>query len=84
MCEDGTLWAGSGGSSVQIYVQENNGSLRNVLSIHARLHNYPDGSHARFTVLNEKEDGYYAIVLPSNRILRYDGNTSKYKFHDGE
>lgn len=41
--------------------------------------------HERFTVLNEKTDGYYAIVLPgTNRILRYDKKEGHYIFHEGE
>ncbi len=34
---------------------------------------------------HEKTDGYYAIVtIFYNRILRYDKETGKYEFHDGE
>lgn len=37
------------------------------------------------TVLDEKTDGYYAIVtIFYNRILRHDRETVKYEFHNGE
>lgn len=72
------------GNTVRMYVQGEGGTLREVLSMIMPLHEY-DGTHARFTVLNEKTDGHYAIVLPgSNRILRYDGGTGRYEFHEGE
>lgn len=72
------------GNTVRMYVQGESGTLREVLSMIMPLHEY-DGTHARFTVLNEKTDGHYAIVLPgSNRILRYDGGTGRYEFHEGE
>lgn len=83
VCKDGVLYSGSGGNSVEIYIQEEGGTLKEVLSITTRLH-VDDGIHARFTVLDEKTDGYYAIVLPSNHILRYDKDTDWYEFHDGE
>ena len=83
VCMDGVLFSGSGGNMVEIYVQEDDGSLRCIFHIHDRLH-FPDGSHARYTVLNEKTDGYYAIVLTSNRIVRYDKDEDRYVFHDGE
>ena len=41
--------------------------------------------NAILVVLDEKTDGFYAIVLPgSNRILRYDKEKDWYEFHDGE
>lgn len=83
VCISSWEYCGSGGNSVRIYVQEEGGTLKQVLSITSRLHQ-GDGIHARFTVLNEKTDGYYAIVLPSNRILRYDSDTDWYEFHEGE
>ncbi|MDE5589720.1 MAG: hypothetical protein K2J60_11380 [Acetatifactor sp.] len=83
VCITGSGYFGSGGNSVGIYVQEEGGTLKEVLSITDRLHQ-GDGIHARFTVLNEKTDGYYAIVLTSNRILRYDSDTGRYEFHEGE
>lgn len=83
VCISSWEYCGSGGNSVRIYMQEESGTLRLALSITARLHE--DGIHARFTILNEKTDGYYAIVLPgSNRILRYDSDTGWYEFHEGE
>ena len=83
ICLSDWEYSGSGGNRIGIYVQEEGGTLKKVLSINARLHQ-GDGIHVRFTVLNEKTDGYYAIVLPSNRILRYDSDTDWYEFHDGE
>lgn len=83
VCMHGVRYSGSGGNSVEIYVQEEGGSLKEILSITDRLH-VDDGIHARFTVLDEKTDGYYAIVLTTNHILRYDKDTGKYEFHDGE
>ena len=48
---------------------------------------YFDEAEAYRTILaeHEKTDGYYAIVtIFYNRILRYDRETGKYEFHDGE
>ena len=67
-------------------IQESNGKLRRVLDITMRLlnANNPNG-HEAFTVLDEKTDGYYAIVtIFYNRILRYDKQTEQYEFHEGE
>lgn len=83
VCNDSTGFFGSGGNAVSIYVQEEGGTLKQVLYIHDRLHQ-GDGIHERFTVLNEKTDGYYAIVLTSNHILRYDSDKGWYEFHEGE
>lgn len=83
ICISSWGYCGSGGNLIGIYVQEESGTLKEVLYITSRLHQ-GDGIHARFTVLNEKTDGYYAIVLPSNRILRYDSDTACYDFHEGE
>ncbi|MDE7253475.1 MAG: hypothetical protein K2O32_11110 [Acetatifactor sp.] len=83
VCTSSWDFCGSLGNLVRIYVQEEGGTLKEVLYVTAPLH-VDDGIHARFTVLNEKTDGYYAIVLTSNRILRYDKDTGKYEFHDGE
>lgn len=77
LCVSGSMYCGSGGNIVEIYVQEE-GGVRKVLDINARLHNGLS-DHGMFTVLNEKTDGYYAIVIPeSNYILRYDGG--QYEF----
>ena len=64
---------------MEIYVQEE-GGVRQVLHITTRLHNW-SADHGMFTVLDEKTNGYYAIVLPeSNYILRYDAKTQRYAF----
>lgn len=86
VCLDGYLFSGSGGNVVRIYIRENEESLRKILDLNVRLHetNYPN-QHAPIAILNEKSDGYYAIVLPeSNHILRYDKDTEWYEFHEGE
>lgn len=86
VCLDGYLFSGSGGNVVRIYIRENEESLRKILDLNVRLHetNYPN-QHAPIAILNEKSDGYYAIVLPeSNHILRYDKDTDRYEFHEGE
>lgn len=86
LCIDGSLYSGTAGHSVEIYVCKEDGSVERVLSISLRFHNEnrPSG-HERFTVLNEKTDGYYAIVLPgSNRILRYDKEEGGYVFQETE
>ena len=82
VCYHGSLWCGSGGNTVMIYTQEESRSLRKILDITVRLDepDLPDG-HAPIAVLDEKTDGYYAIVLPgSNRILRYDKERDWYEF----
>ena len=86
VCLDGYLFSGSGGNVVRIYIRENEESLRKILDLNVRLHepNYPN-QHAPIAILNEKSDGYYAIVLPeSNHILRYDKDTEWYEFYEGE
>ena len=89
VCLDGIGWNGSGGHVVNIFIQEMDGTLRKILGINLRLHSGYDeegkDTHSRFTVLDEKTNGYYAIVLPeSNRILRYDKETGCYEFHEDE
>ena len=86
VCYHGSLWEGSGGNSVEIYVQTRSGSLRRVFTVTMRLH---DGilmnAHAPVAVLDEKTDGFFAIVLPgSNRILRYDKEAGRYQFQERE
>ena len=79
-------WTGSGGNHVDILVQEEGGTFREILSITIPTINYePPDNHETLVVLDEKTDDFYAIVLPgSNRILRYDKNKDWYEFHDGE
>ena len=86
LCVGGSLFSGSAGNTVELYIQEEEGTVRKVLDIHLRLINpYSPTGHETLTVLDEKTDGYYAIVLPeSNRILRYDKEKDWYEFHDGE
>lgn len=85
LCIDGILYSGTAGHSVQIFIAKEDGTIENVLSINLRFCHYKSSVHERFTVLNEKTDGYYAIVLPgTNRILRYDKREGRYIFHAGE
>lgn len=86
VCLDGNLWSGSAGNQVEIYIQEEDSSLRRVLHITIRIHNSDDADgHAPFAVLNETANGYYAIVLPwSSRILRYDKEKDWYVFSEKE
>lgn len=85
LCIDGILWSGSAGHLVEIFIVKEDGTIERVLSIHMDFCHYRSPEHERFTVLNEKTDGFYAIVLPgSNRILRYDKDEGKYVFHEGE
>lgn len=86
LCIDGSLYSGTAGHDVEIYVGKEDGSVERVLSINLRFHNESNPSgHERFTVLNEKTDGYYTIVLPgSNRILRYDKEEGGYVFQETE
>ncbi len=85
LCIDGILYSGTAGHSVQIFIAKEDGTIENVLSINLRFCHYKSSVHERFTVLNEKTDGYYAIVLPgTNRILRYDKKEGSYIFHVGE
>lgn len=81
LCVWGSLYCGSGGNNVEIWIQEE-GGVRKVLDITTRLHNSLS-DHGMLTVLDEKTGGYYAIVLPeSNYILRYDEETGQYGFGD--
>ena len=85
LCIDGILWSGSAGHLTEIFIVKEDGTIERVLSINLRFHHYKSPEHERFTVLNEKSDGFYAIVLPgTNRILRYDKNEGKYVFQEGE
>jgi len=86
VCYHGILWQGQAGNNVDIYVQRKNGTLRRVFSVTMRL-NLDNllNAHAPVAVLDEKTDGFYAIVLPgSNRILRYDKETCWYEFQERE
>lgn len=86
VCYTGGAWVGSAGNVVQIYIQESNGLLKKILDINMRLHNDSlSGKHHDFTVLDEKTNGYYALVLPdSHRILRYSVESERYEFQEGE
>lgn len=88
VCYHGSLWSGSGGNAVRIFVQNKDGTLKEVLGLTVRLledQYIMPRSHAPMAILKEKTAGFYAIVLPgSNRILRYDKKTERYEFHDNE
>lgn len=88
VCYHGYLWGGSGGNTVRIFVQNQDGTLKEVLNLVIRLLEDPfimPRSHAPMAVLKEKTAGFYAIVLPgSNRILRYEKKMERYEFHDNE
>ena len=86
VCMHGYLWGGSGGNTVRIYIQETEGTLKQVLDIAMRFHEpgLPNGN-APMAVLNEITDGYYAIVLPeSNLVMRYEKGKEWYVFHDSK
>ena len=64
-----------GGGEVSIYIQEE-GEIRKVLFADIRL-----DSRSRLTVLDEKTNGYYAIVPSYGKyILRYDAEQGRYDF----
>lgn len=86
VCLASSEYCGSAGNTVRIYIQEPNEQLRLVLDITMRLLNSDNSTgHEMFTVLDEKTDGFYAIVtIFYNRILRYDKQTGRYEFHEGE
>lgn len=67
-------------------VYSEGGTFREILSITLRIINYEaTDNHEALTVLDEKTDGFYAIVTPFyNHILRYDKEKDWYEFHDGE
>ena len=77
---------GTAGHCVEVFVGKEERSAEEIFHATLRFHNenMPFG-HERFTVLNEKTGGFYAIVLPgSNRILRYDLETGGYEFQEME
>lgn len=82
LCEEGRLFHGLAGNSVEIFIQEKDG-VRCVLSRLMRLHT-PSG-HNELAVLDEKTDGYYAIAppwggeIPEDVILRYHAETGRYE-----
>lgn len=82
LCEEGRLFDGLAGNSVEIFIQEEDG-VRCVLSRLMRLHT-PSG-HNKLSVLDEKTDGYYAIAppwggeIPRDAILRYHAETGRYE-----
>ena len=84
VCYHGSGWSGSGGNYVCIYVQENDGLLKEVFSITMRLHEYAwSNEHSPIAILDEKDDGYYAFVaVGTNRIHRYDKEEGRYVFAD--
>lgn len=87
LCIDGIGYSGTAGHCVEVFVGMEDGSAEEIFHANLRFHNenIPSG-HERFTVLNEKTGGFYAIVLPgSNRILRYDLETGGgYEFQEME
>lgn len=79
LCVCASGWGGSGGNHVEIYIQEE-GGVRKVLNITARLH-VSLSEHEMFTVLDEKTNGYRAIVFEeSHYILRYDAEREWYSY----
>lgn len=76
----------SGGNTFRIYVQEDEGNLREIFSTTIPIHlpgvsGLPGGGHAPIAVLNEKADGYYVLVMsPNSNIMRYDAESGKYDF----
>lgn len=85
VCIDGYLWSGSGGNTFRIYVQEDEGNLREIFSTTIPIHlpgvSGLPGGHAPIAVLNEKADGYYVLVMsPNSNIMRYDAESGKYDF----
>lgn len=58
--------------------------VQSVLELNLPLNGQFEGTgHKRIRLLNEKTEGYYAIVLPeSNLILKFDDEYGKYKFCD--
>lgn len=88
VCFAGIPWGGVSGNSLMIYVQEEDGVLKQVFSVSAQNHQQ-DGAngHAPVVVLNERTEGYYALVLPwtQNRVWSYDreqGRYDTYKYAD--
>ena len=74
VCFNGFAWSGSRGNSSMIYISEEDGSVKQVFSVTARIFdNYESKEYAPVAVLNEKVDGYYSIVFPwtRNRIWSY-------------
>ncbi|MDE7339648.1 MAG: hypothetical protein K2N80_03680 [Lachnospiraceae bacterium] len=55
-----------------------------MFSITMRLYDYVSQyGHSPITILDEKDDGYYAFVLVGNkRIIRYNKEEKKYQFED--
>lgn len=86
VCIYAPTWSGSGGNRVDILAQGEDGTYRRVLYIIMPTINLnqPD-RHDAVAVLDEKTDGFYAIVTPFyNHILRYDKEEDRYVFHGGE
>ena len=86
VCIYASSWTGSAGEHVEILVQQEDGTFKCVLHTAMRIINLDEPDrHDVLTVLDEKTDGYYAIVTPFyNRILRYDKEKDRYELHDGE
>ncbi|MBD5530632.1 MAG: hypothetical protein HDQ98_00305 [Lachnospiraceae bacterium] len=85
VCESGVYCTGSAGDELEIYVQEEEGTLRKIFGLTIPLH-LPEisglpGGHAPIAVLNEKVNGYYVLVLPENcDIVKYDADRECYDF----
>ena len=86
LCRKGRLFDGREGNSVEIFIQEEDG-VRCVLSRVMWLHN--DSGHDKLAVLDEKTDGYFAIVpphggrTPEDIILKYNAKTEQYEGEEG-
>ena len=81
LCESGLLFNGNGSCHVDIYIREEKG-VRLVLSMPMFFHNSP-ADHEKLIILDEKTNGYYAIVPPyKNFILRYDAEKGWYETED--
>ena len=82
VCYHGIFWCGSGGNSVTMYIQQENGTLKRCWGIMMRLYDsYLPNEHSPVAVLDETVDGYYSFVIPySNYIVSYHPETQSYAF----
>lgn len=82
VCLSGIVFEGSHGNSFEIYVQENDGSLKQVFSVTSWIH-YEEHSHYPIAILDDSNAGYHTFVLPwVNTIWSYDEKDEWYRGRD--
>ena len=85
VCLHGLAFTGSGGNRIYVFIQESDGSLREVFRVNSKVHHgmeiEKENGHSPIVALEERIEGFYTLVLPfgKNRLCKYDPETGRYQ-----